>query len=166
MAGITRQGIARFWSAFTIASIVVLMLATTASAGSAVAHTVSAGGADACIAIGLKPGCDANYSLSAIQYANGSMTGQYTDRFANGDGFHAVIGCVSVVGNEAWVSGVITHGTSNGFDLAGLPVSTRVRDNGPSGDEISFSFIGGDATACTTHTAYDLLPTTGQVVVR
>ena len=80
------------------------------------------------------------------------MSGQYTDRFANGDGFHAVIDCLVVDGDRAWVSGVITSGrvtdpdTGEMFDLAGLDVWTFAVDNGTSANDpvnhISFSFIG------------------------
>jgi hypothetical protein len=90
-------------------------------------------------------------SKSIESYADGSVSGQYTDRFANGDGFHAVIDCLVVDGNRVWVSGVITSGrftdpdTGEVFDLAGLDVFTSVQDNGTSAndpvDQISFSFI-------------------------
>lgn len=62
-----------------------------------------------------------------------------------------MIDCIAVADNEAWVSGVITTGTAptmdgDEVDLAGLPVITRVKDNGTSAndtpDQISFSFIG------------------------
>ena len=171
MFRITRKRLAGISSALTI--VLALVLATTASAGGRVAHRVSAGGPDACIAFGFEhPGCDANFSLVGIVYADGSMSGQYTDRFANGNGFHAVIDCVSVVGNEAWVSGVITSGTFDGVDLTGLPVWTRVRDNGTSAndpaDQISFSVIGeGFAVPCTDHPDYPLFDTPqGQVVIK
>jgi hypothetical protein len=177
MFRITRKRLAGISSALTI--VLALVLATTASAGGPVAHHVSAGGPDACVAFGFEhPGCDGNFSLTAIEYADGSMSGQYTDRFAQGDGFHAVIDCVSVVGNEAWVSGVITQGTftdpdtGNVFDLTGLPVATRVRDNGTSAndpaDQISFSVIGeGFAVPCTEHPLYDLFDAPeGQVTIK
>jgi hypothetical protein len=157
-------------SVLTMAVALALMLTTMASAASPVVHRVSAGGPDACIAFGFEhPGCDGNFSLHATQYADGSVKGQYTDRFARGNGFHAVIDCLSVVGNDAWVSGVITSGTFDGIDLAGLPVATRVRDNGTSAndpaDQISFSFLG-DATPCTVNVPYPLLDTPqGQVKV-
>jgi len=70
----------------------------------------------------------ASFAFTAMMYADGSMSGQYTDQFQQiGGGFHAVLNCVSVVGNDAWVSGVITSGTADGQDLTGLPVATRVR---------------------------------------
>ena len=175
MFRITRKRLAGISSALTI--VLALVLATTASAGGRVAHRVSAGGPDACMFFGFEhPGCDGNYSLVAHKYADGSVSGQYTDRFARGDGFHAVIDCLSVVGNDAWVSGVITHGsftdpdTGEVFDLAGLPVATRLRDNGTSAneppDQITFSFLG-DPTPCTAQTPSQLFDAPeGQVRVR
>ena len=67
------------------------------------------------------------------------------------------------------MSGFITHGNVNGVDLTGLPVITRVQDNGKSAndppDAISFSFIGV-AAACTTAPNLPLFPMTdGQVTV-
>ena len=170
MFRITRKRLTGISSTLTI--VLALMLATTASASGPVVQRMSAGSPDACVAFGFEhPGCDANFSLVGIVYADGSMSGQYTDRFANGNGFQAVIDCVSVVGNEAWVSGVITSGVFDGFDLTGLPVSTRLRDNGTSAndpaDQISFSFIGdGFAVPCTDHPLYDLFDAPeGQVVI-
>lgn len=169
MSGLTRRRLA-VWSALTMVLVLALVLTAVASAGSPIVNRVHAGGPDACEAIGFPhPGCDGNFSLSAKRYTDGSASGQYTDRFARGDGFHAVIDCLVVVGNDAWVSGVITHGTLGGVDLAGLPVATRVRDNGTSAndpaDQISFSFIG-DARPCTTMVLYPLLAAPdGQVKV-
>jgi hypothetical protein len=84
---------------------------------------------------------------------------------------------VVVVGNEAWISGVITHGrwtdadTGEVDDLAGEPVSTRVKDNGRSAldptDQIGYSWIGvGWADSCTEQADDDLLDMPdGQVTV-
>ena len=175
MFRVTRKRVAGISSVFTMA--LVLVLGPTAFATGPVVHHVTAGGPDACVFFGFEhPGCDGNFSLVAHQYADGSVSGQYTDRFARGDGFHAVIDCLSVVGNDAWVSGVITHGsftdpdTGEVFDLAGLPVATRLRDNGTSAneppDQITFSFLG-DPTPCTERTPYDLFDVPeGQVRVR
>ncbi len=133
-----------------------------------VVHHVSVGGADVCVDsnIGLKPGCDGNFSLTANMKADGSVKGQYTDQFGHGNGgFHATINCLSVNGNEAWVSGVITSGNFQDFDFTGLPVITRAADNGTSGDQLSISFIG-DPTSCTDEPDLPLLSLTGQVTVR
>ena len=131
-----------------------------------VVHHVSVGGADVCVSFGLHAGCDGNFSLVANEKADGSVTGQYTDQFGHGNGgFHATVNCLSVYGNEAWVSGVVTHGNFQGFDLTGLPVITRVADNGTSGDQISVSFIG-DTTSCLDEPDLPLFDMTGQVTVR
>lgn len=134
--------------------------------GNGVVHRVSAAGHD----LDLTEHTDANFSLTAIEYGDGSVSGQWTDQFGQGEGgFHAVINCLSVVGNQAWVSGVITSGGVPGFDLTGFPVATRVSDNGVSAndppDQISFSFIG-NPFPCTAHRPFVLLPMTdGQVTV-
>jgi len=113
----------------------------------------------------------ASFALTAKMYADGSMSGQYTDQFPQiGGGFHAVLNCVSVVGNDAWVSGVITSGTADGQDLTGVPVATRVRDNGTSSkdpaDLLGFSFIG-DPTPCTDHIDYPMFEAPhGQVMIK
>jgi hypothetical protein len=163
----------RTFKFFAFTLMLALMLVTAASAENPIVHRVSVGGPDACGGLGFPhPGCDANFSLSAKQDADGSVSGQYNDRFSQangGGGFHAVIDCVSVVGNTAWVSGVITHGNFNGLDLTGLPVAARVQDNGTSAndpaDEISVSNVG-DSRPCTDHVLYTLISAPeGQVKV-
>ena len=124
--------------------------ATVSSAtANPVVHSVSVGGADACEALGLPTGCDASFSLVANQYADGSVRGEYED-VVRGAGpttpVHIRIDCMYVAGNEAWLSGVVTTP-----QFAGMPVVTRVVDNGTSSndpfDQISFSFFD-DATSC------------------
>lgn len=138
-------------------AVLALVLANAASATgpNPIVHRVIAGGPDACGSIfGLHPGCDGNFTLVAIERADGTVTGQYIDRFANGDGMEAVIDCLVVDGNRAWVSGTITRGQyttldANGdeivVDITGFPVATRVQDNGTSADDpadqISFSWF-------------------------
>lgn len=118
-----------------------------------VVHSVHIGGPDICELFGLQPGCDANYSGSAVLMADGSARGQFIDTFAGGGaGLHATIDCLHVAGIDAWLSGVIKHGvTPRGFDLAGLPIIIRVRDNGVSAhdpnDAVSFPQIG-NPTPC------------------
>ncbi len=111
-----------------------------ASASRKVDHRATVGGPDICTGTGGQPGCDANFSLVAIQYADGSVRGEWTDRFSQvngGGGVHVVVNCLSVVGTEAWVSGV---GPAHNFGNLWV---TRVRDNGKSAkdptDQISFS---------------------------
>ena len=151
-----------------VGAAMALILTTMAWATGPVVHRVSAGGPDACVEFDFPhPGCDGNYSLTASEYADGSVSGQYTDRFAHGDGFHAVIDCLVVEGNRAWVSGIITSGrftdpdTGEVFDLAGLYVFTSVQDNGTSAndpvDQISLSFIDFEPIPCTEQFDVDLL---------
>jgi hypothetical protein len=158
----TRKRVVATTSALTVLVASILVGATMAWASGPVVHHVTAGGPDACIDLGGEhPGCDGNFSLVANQYADGSVSGQYTDRFARGDGFHAVIDCLVVSGNDAWVSGVITHGRIGDIDLAGLEVLTQVRDNGTSAndpaDQISFSFIDTELPDCTEQPDLPLL---------
>lgn len=172
MLRITRKRVVATTSALTVLVASILVGATMAWASGPVVHHVTAGGPDACIALGFEhPGCDANFSLVASQYADGDVSGQYTDRFANGDGFHAVVDCLLVIGNDAWISGVITQGRFDGIDLAGLEVLTRVRDNGTSqndpADQISFSFIDTELPDCTEQPDLPLQDAPeGQVTVR
>ncbi len=156
----------------------LLLSASSAAAGSPIVHQVSAGGPDACIAWGVSdhPGCDGNYSFQAKLYADGSVAGQFSDRFATGDGIHGVIDCLLVEGNQAWLSGVITQGIWEGESLVGQPFSTRVVDNGRSAkdpaDQIAFTNIGeGWFVPCTAkpgdeqqHELYDVPQ--GQVTVK
>ena len=137
--------------------VMIMMIAAIPALAGRRGHQVSAGGPDACEGFGLSPGCDASFSMVANERPDGSVSGQYNDQFGNGGGgLHAVIDCLYVDGNQAWVSGVITHETiSEDGSLVGLAISTRVKDNGTSAndspDQISFSFMGGDAFICTDH---------------
>ena len=111
-----------------------------------VTHHVSLGGADICEAIGLPTGCDANFSLTANEKADGSVSGQWQDTFAGGgEGIHVAIDCMNVVGNGAVLGGVITHGTAFGVDVSGQRALTAVMDNGTSNndpaDQMSFSIF-------------------------
>jgi len=144
-----------------------LLLLASAARADGVLHHVSVGGPDQ----DPTNHTDANFSLVAIQYGDGSVKGEWTDQFGQGQGgIHVQINCLFVQGNEAWVSGIISSGSFNGADLSGLPVVTRVQDNGKSAndppDAISFSFIG-NATPCTATPNLPLSPMTdGQVTVR
>ena len=144
-----------------------LMLAAAPALADGVLHHVSVGGPDQ----DAVDHTDANFSLVAVQHKDGTVTGQWSDQFGQGEGgIHAAVNCVFVAGNEAWISGFVTSGTVGGVDVTGLPVITRVQDNGKSAndppDAISFSFIGV-ATPCTDTPDLPLQPMTGgQVTVR
>jgi hypothetical protein len=137
-----------------------------ASNGNGVVHRATVGGHDA------DPfgNTDANFSLVAIEHGDGRMTGEWTDQFGQGEGgIHVDVNCLHVVGNNAWVSGIVRHGSFQGVDFTGQPAITRVADFGKSRhdppDAISFSFIG-NPTPCTAAPNLPLLPMTdGQVRV-
>ncbi len=108
------------------------------------------GGADICEALGLPTGCDANFSLVANEFADGSVKGQWHDQFAGGSGIHVAVDCLDVHGNGAVVGGVITHGTGTCFgvpcsNFEGSRAITSVVDNGTSksdaADQLSFSIF-------------------------
>ncbi len=132
-----------------------LGLAPQANTGPVI-HHASLGGADICEALGQPTGCDANFSLVANSYADGSVKGQWQDSFGGGSGIHVAVDCLNVIGNGAVVGGVITHGFGTCFggpcqDFEGERALTAVVDNGTSAndpaDQLSFSFFPvGDLT--------------------
>lgn len=142
-------------------------LMASAQASNGVVNRVSVGGHDVDIA----GNTDANFSLVAIRLADGSASGQWSDRFGQQDGgIHVAVNCVSVAGNQAWISGIITSGGAGGVDFTGLPAITRVADIGKSANDapdlLSFSFIGV-AAPCTAQPNLPLVPMTdGQVTVQ
>ena len=145
------------------------------SVGSQVVHSASAGGPDVCSGVGDKPGCDANFSLIATQRADGRVTGEFVDRVSQvngGGGVHVAINCLNVIGNRAYVSGVVTQGNS---DQVGLPGLAKVVDNGSSAndppDQLSPSIVFPGVVDCNAAPAFDdVIPLhsapQGQVVVR
>lgn len=144
-----------------------LGLSASALSSNGVAHRVSVGGSDQDATLNT----DANFSLVAIQMGDGTSSGEWSDQFGQGSGgVHVDVNCVFVVGNQAWVSGIIRSGQSGGVDFTGLPAITRVADLGTSAndapDAISFTFIGV-AAPCTAAPNLPLLAMTGgQVTVR
>ena len=119
---------------------------TAVSAQSPIVNFVHAGGSDIedPDLPGSGPGFDKNYSLLAIKYADGTGSGKLIDRYAGGGGLglKADIDCIHVVGNTAWVSGVVTQGQlldneGNPFSIVGWYVRTRVQDNGRNNDPTS-----------------------------
>lgn len=75
-------------------------------------HSVQIGGPDVCSGFGAQPGCDANFSLNAMLRADGSVTGQWIDRFSQnfgGGGLFMAVDCVEVDGNRAWIGGHAIH---------------------------------------------------------
>jgi hypothetical protein len=177
MLGVRENRVAGILPTLLVALALLLLPTVGASAEGRgrVVHHVTVGGPDACIAWGEKVGCDKNYSIVATQYADGSVSGQLSDNSPFlAVGIHAVIDCLVVDGNEAWVSGVITKGTLlDGTSLVGGPIGARLRDNGVSAydlaDQISFTEIEphGNYAPCTERPAYELFDAPqGQVKVR
>jgi hypothetical protein len=147
--------------------------ATPQLSSAAVVHNVSAGGNDICGGLGLPNGCDANYSLVALERADGTVSGQWQDSFAGGTGgLHMVVDCVNVVGNGAVIGGVITQARGVAAGLEGARALTAVVDNGTSSndppDQISFTLVNAVADCRTlAPAALALIPlTNGQVTVR
>ena len=138
----------------------------TNAASNGVIHRVSVGGSDQDATLNT----DANFSLVAVQKADGSVQGEWSDQFGQGQGgVHVDVNCVFVQGNQAWISGIIRSGQAGGVDFTGLPAITRVADLGNSvndaPDAISFTFIGV-AAPCTAQPNLPLLAMTGgQVTV-
>lgn len=98
--------------------------------------------------LGENPGCDKNYSLTAIMMADGTVKGQFIDGYKSDNphaGVHAEITCMFVDGNMAKVGGVIKKGFAFETDLAGMYFFAVLKDNGTSKqdapDEISFTFL-------------------------
>ena len=162
--------------AVSMALLISLLVVTIASARGPVIHRVNVGGPDICSGYGLAPGCDRNFSLTVVEFADGKVTGEWTDQWGESTpytgGFHAQIDCLVVDGNDAWVSGVVVSGTFNGIDIAGFSVGARVRDNGVSAndpaDQISLSIPGISPAfkVCTEKPNYPLFDAIqGQVTV-
>lgn len=145
------------------------------SSAGRVIHRASLGGEDYCEAIGRPTGCDANFSLIALEYEDGTVSGQWQDTFGDeGEGIHVAIDCLHVVGNVAVIGGVITHGTAYGRDAAGERALTAVVDNGTSAndppDQLSWSYHpAGDRDCHDYSPGMGVLPlfnlTHGQVTV-
>lgn len=133
-----------------------------------VVRSVHVGGPDACEFFDLAPGCDGNFSLSAREYADGRVRGQWTDRFGNGTGMKAEIDCLYVEGNDAWVSGYVKV-TNNPNFFVGQPVTTRVQDNGKSRNDLpdATSFTIRVSAPCTeARQGFPLFPyPQGQVTI-
>ena len=131
--------------ALAVGGIATPLLTSGASATSPIVHRVSAGTPDACRAFDAKPGCDRNYSLTATEYADGSVSGELTDSSPFGN-VHGVIDCLVVEGNRAWLSGEV----KNTSDLYFL---TSVADNGTSAnnpDQTSFTDVSHEPQDCST----------------
>lgn len=138
-----------------------------------VIHRVTIGGPDVCTGFGAKPGCDANFSLIALQYADGSVSGQWIDRFSQnfgGGGITVAVNCLAVSpsGTTAWIGGVVTKPDG----LAGMPSITRARDLGTSANDPPDRFVplygpDGISTDCLDGPFFGILEVAeGQVTIQ
>ena len=143
-------------------------ISASSTSNNGVVHRVSVGGSDQDATLNT----DANFSLVALDQGDGRISGEWSDQFGQGQGgVHVDVNCLLVVGNQAWIGGIIRSGSTGqgGVDLSGLPALTRVADLGKSAndpaDAISFTFIGL-AVQCTAAPNLPLLAMTGgQVTV-
>jgi hypothetical protein len=111
-----------------------------------IVHRVSIGGPDVCAAFGARPGCDGNYSLIAMEMADGNVRGNLEDVLGSGAGgvgvtpMHGSITCLEVATvtnqlgtfHQAWIGGVATQPA----DIAGHPFITFARDRGTSANDL------------------------------
>jgi hypothetical protein len=143
-----------------MALIVSFVFSGSAIAGGVV-HSVHVGSPDYCTSIGDTPGCDANWSVTALQFKDGTVTGQFSDRFSTGEGVHGTVTCLLIIGNEAWISGdawYFYRGKQGTFTFF-----VKVVDNGTSEqdppDQLSGTWgIGPDDTCETVHADYPDFP--------
>jgi hypothetical protein len=164
---ISRRRLVSVASALMFTAAVPLMQVGHASATGPVVHRAVAGTPDACeFFFDTHPGCDGNYSWSAREYADGSVSGQYTDRFAGGTGVHGVIDCLAVEGDQAWVSGRVTGGFLTGLYFLSSAVDNGTSANDPA-DQIAFTTISEEPLDCSAmpDVALGDAPE-GQVIVR
>jgi len=135
---------AKLWrfSALCSAALLIMLGSGTVVADAfenGVWHMLHVGGNDVCEAYDLRPGCDKNYSATAIQKYDGSVSGQYIDGFYDFKGMHGVVECLVVQDNAAFVLGTVT---SEGY--YGRTFFAVLEDNGTSRqdppDRVSWTF--------------------------
>ena len=144
------------------------MFTNSGNNGNGVIHRASVGGHD--VDISYDPG-DKNFSLIAVQRADGSVSGEWTDMFGQGlGGIHVEVDCLNVSDDSATVSGIVKNGEINGVDITGQRALTRVWDGGKNTadgtDYISFSYTGPLLPNCSYAGPLPaLVMTKGQVTV-
>jgi len=148
----------------SLALLLLLLLATAAYAAPPT-HRATWGGK---IAVGT----DSTQISGVAQVdASGAVKGQAEFHVVVGTDtteFHVVVDCLTVVGNQAWIGGVISHSATNPA-LAGQRVVWTVVDNGEPGIGVDQGSIPvpGDAPACGTQPQLALIPwAAGNVQVR
>src|SRR5262245_47929746 len=148
-----------------VTMLISLLFLVSATAYAGVPHKVIVGSPDF-----VPPGSDGNFSMIAQVDAAGNVSGEWQDAFTQNQGFHINVTCLTVVGNTAWVGGVITQAANPAF--IGVQARTKVVDGGlpnGGGDTISFTtiFPNGNAPDCSAQTAFQQFPlNNGQVIVK
>jgi hypothetical protein len=111
------------------------------------------------------------FAFTAIKHADGRVTGmsQLVRRFPVGPDarFHVEVTCLRVVGNHAWIGGIVRSTSLADFD--GTEAAFQVEDNGEGRNDppdlISFEGVGGlpgyAEEYCNTMAPDDLFPITG-----
>ena len=112
---------------------------------------------------GVRAGRIGHLQFSAIAMADGSVSGQYNLTFEGSGNFRlqAEVTCLRVVGNQAWIGGVIKSSTNPA--RVGREGGFVVEDNGDGGgappDRVSLMFVnldpGGAAAVCAGDTGID-----------
>ena len=92
------------------------------------------------------------FSFFARNNADGTTSGQYQvdNQSVSGSKEAGTVTCLEVVGNEAWIGGVITHSTIPGRE--GTPRVFRVVDRGDGSppDQASLLVVGDATLTCHT----------------
>lgn len=140
----------------------VLILACGVAHAAPPVHMASGGGT-----------VDVNGALSTIAFtahvdAAGAVNGQAQFQLRDQDlRLHVDVDCLSVLGNEAWIGGVVT--LSNDPTRVGTRVLWRVQDNGEGGGAIDQTSlpVPGTPGDCLQQPALPLVPwTNGNVQVK
>ncbi len=133
----------------TVAVAMLLFMSPTAQAPprGPQTHIVTVGSPDI-IFEGSPPGSDANFSLIAIEDAAGNIHGQWIDHFGGFSGLHMTVTCLEVVGNVAWVGGIVTGASPDLLFLIGTEAVTQCVDVGQTPNDppdlLSFTFLESD----------------------
>jgi hypothetical protein len=102
------------------------------------------------------------FSFTAVTKSDGTVTGEVELKSrASGTVIHATINCLTVVGNHAYIGGVVTKSTDPEFDFVGKPCVFAVIDNGEGAgsppDELSLftTFVNPPPEDCNGDTVHN-----------
>lgn len=150
----------RPWVVGATGTVVLGLSATGPAAAGGILHSVHVGSPDLCTFLGARPGCDGSWSVTALQFEDGTVTGEFADRWAMGSGIKGRVDCLVVDGNRAWISGTAEY-FENGKVVQGVFVVSAA-DNGVAAvsgeppDQISFTAadLPGNLPDCAQLYAY------------